>query len=100
MFEIINLIVLFTTMINNNKYDNMKTDQKLIFKNPPARKKINNGYIQMYHELKSNGYKKLKFKIPNKEVYNNNVSKIMSEFHNQNIFLQFLKDFVNYNVKV
>jgi len=73
----------------------------VFFKNTDVSKILENeGYIQMYHELKSNGYKKLKFKIPNKEVYNNNVSKIMSEFHNQNIFLQFLKDFVNYNVKV
>jgi hypothetical protein len=73
----------------------------IVFKNTDMCKILENeGYIQMYHELKNNGHKKLKFHIPNKDVYNSNVSKIYEDFKTQNIPLQIIKDFFNYSVPV
>jgi hypothetical protein len=53
----------------------------------------NEGYIQMYHQLKRTK-EAIVFKIPNPDVYNKNAKKILRDWKNQNIFSEFAKDFI------
>ena len=63
--------------------------------NPLMRVIENEGYIQMYYQLKK-AYprRKLVFKIPNPEVYNSNVKEIVREALSRNLGLEFLKEFI------
>jgi hypothetical protein len=55
----------------------------------------NEGYIQMYHQLKSRGQANV-FNIPNPEVYNENTKPIWSEWKdNTNFFYELVKDTIN-----
>ena len=56
----------------------------------------NEGYIQMYYQLKK-AYpkKKLVFKIPNPEVYNANVKEIVRESISKNVAFEFIKEIVS-----
>lgn len=51
----------------------------------------NEGYIQMYQQLRRTGEAKV-FKIPNPDVYNNNIKANFDEWVNENIVWEFLKD--------
>jgi hypothetical protein len=51
----------------------------------------NEGYIQMYQQLRRTGEAKV-FKIPNPDVYNNNIKANLDEWANENIAFEFLKD--------
>jgi hypothetical protein len=51
----------------------------------------NEGYIQMYQQLRRTGEAKV-FKIPNPDVYNNNIKANLDEWVNENIAWEFLKD--------
>jgi hypothetical protein len=55
----------------------------------------NEGYIQMYYQLKK-AYpkKKLVFKIPNPEVYNANVKEMVRESISKNVAFEFIKEIV------
>jgi hypothetical protein len=54
----------------------------------------NEGYIQMYYQLKK-AYpnKKMVFKIPNPEVYTANVKNLLNESMKKNIAIEFVKEF-------
>lgn len=53
----------------------------------------NDGYIQMYSQLKRTGEATV-FKIPNPELYNENVVSKVSEFKQQNPILETIKQFI------
>ena len=53
----------------------------------------NDGYIQMYSQLKRTGEANV-FKIPNPEVYNETVVSKVAEFRQQNPILETIKQFI------
>ena len=67
----------------------------VIFSNTKLLKIMENeGYIQMYYSLKQE-HRNIKFKIPNPDVYNENVRKIYNDFKNSNIIFDIFKDFLS-----
>ncbi len=54
----------------------------------------NEGYIQMYHQLKRTNEAKV-FKIPNPDVYNHKVKQILENWKQQNVFVEFFKDIID-----
>jgi len=53
----------------------------------------NEGYIQMYHQLKRTKEAKT-FKIPNPEVYNKNAKKIIQEWRHVNVLNELIRDII------
>lgn len=70
-----------------------------LFTNENAMKITENeGYIQMYHQLKSRNHATV-FKIPNPEVYNENTKTMWNDWkNNTNMGLEFLKDLIEIKV--
>jgi hypothetical protein len=55
----------------------------------------NEGYIQMYYQLKIiYPSRKMVFKIPNPEVYNSNAKEIVRDAVGRNLGLEFLKEII------
>ena len=66
----------------------------LLYTNENAMKIAENeGYIQMYHQLKKRNQATV-FKIPNPEVYNENTKTMWNEWKNTNVWFELLKDIV------
>ncbi len=71
----------------------------LLYTNIDMAKVIENeGYIQMYHKLKSTGEATV-FKIPNPDVYNENVKTIYENWKTQNVVFELMKDILEMGIK-
>lgn len=90
---------------HNGLFDNWRKDcpyyirmyNGLIFNNKSLIKIIENeGYIQMYYQLKQKyPNKKIIFDIPNPDVYNSNVKQLLTDSINQNMFMMFSNEILN-----
>ena len=92
---------------HNGMIENLNTDLQwivryyngLLYTNENAMKIAENeGYIQMYHQLKQRNQATV-FKIPNPEVYNENTKTMWDDWkNNTNVWFELLKDIVEIKV--